>query len=257
MASLTSALPLTKSAITIADFEVVGFTLGRITNAEHFPAKAKLRVPAYQVTVNFGSLIGSKQSSAQLPSNYPEVSSLFGRCVVSVVNMPKRKIAGFNSEILIVGFPDDHGHVHLLNTRQVVPTIGSHLTLNQKGIIQPIEYKHFEAIDVRAATITSMERCLESELAALKTDSALINASTLSDYLATFDLGEIGQRKALISSINQILADELIGTQAPVVVNLQNESAPNFDTHVLAFMHEGMQIPLGVDKPVKNGVALF
>ncbi len=73
--------------------------VGVILSAE---VLAKARVPAYRMEVDFGPEIGVKQSSGRLTARYA-VSDLVGRKVIGVVNLPARRIAGFKSEVLILG----------------------------------------------------------------------------------------------------------------------------------------------------------
>ncbi|MBB3108723.1 tRNA-binding EMAP/Myf-like protein [Paenibacillus phyllosphaerae] len=58
--------------------------------------------------------------SAQITYRYsPE--ALIGRQVAAVVNFPPRKIAGFKSEVLVLGGVPDAGDVVLLRTDEAVP----------------------------------------------------------------------------------------------------------------------------------------
>lgn len=85
---------------TIDTFDLVDIRAGRVIACEPFP---EARKPAYKLTIDFGPL-GTKRSSAQLTAFYsPE--TLVGRMVLAVVNFPPRKIAGFKSEVLVLGVP--------------------------------------------------------------------------------------------------------------------------------------------------------
>jgi tRNA-binding protein len=73
--------------------------------------------------VDFGPEVGEKRSSAQLTGNYtPDV--LVGRQVVAVINFPPKRIAGFKSEVLVLGVPDERGEVVLISPDREVPTGG-------------------------------------------------------------------------------------------------------------------------------------
>ncbi|MCR4431568.1 MAG: tRNA-binding protein [Tepidanaerobacteraceae bacterium] len=96
--------------ISYEDFEKVDMRVGKILDVEDFP---EARKPAYKLTVDFGQEIGIKKSSAQLTALYKK-EDLIGRQVVGVVNFPPKRIAGFMSEVLILGVKDDKGRVILL-----------------------------------------------------------------------------------------------------------------------------------------------
>jgi tRNA-binding protein len=96
--------------VTVADFERVDMRVGRIVAAEPFPAARK---PAYRLTIDFGDA-GERRSSAQLPATYPDPNDLVGRLVVAVVNFAPRNIAGFQSEVLVLGALPADGSIPLL-----------------------------------------------------------------------------------------------------------------------------------------------
>lgn len=101
---------------TIEDFLAVDMRVGRVLQAEEFP---EARKPAYKLTIDFGPL-GIKKSSAQITALYrPE--ELVGRLVVAVVNLPPRRVAGFPSEVLVLGVPDEKGDIALLQPDREVP----------------------------------------------------------------------------------------------------------------------------------------
>jgi tRNA-binding protein len=86
--------------------------VGKVTKVEDFP---EARQPSYKFEIDFGPEIGIKLSSAQL-TNYSR-DELIGRQVVAVVNFPPKKIAGFSSEVLILGVDMESGMVSLLEPR--------------------------------------------------------------------------------------------------------------------------------------------
>ncbi len=76
--------------------------------------------PSYKVWVDFGEEIGIKQTSAQITVHYtPE--NLLDRQVVGCVNLGPKNIAGFMSEFLLVGFPDDNNAICLITIEPKVP----------------------------------------------------------------------------------------------------------------------------------------
>jgi tRNA-binding protein len=97
--------------IEFDDFAKVDLRVGRVIEASPFP---EARKPSYRLRIDFGPELGQRVSSAQLTVTYPDPSALVGRQVVAVVNFPPRRIAGFASEVLVLGAMGPDGQVHLL-----------------------------------------------------------------------------------------------------------------------------------------------
>jgi tRNA-binding protein len=86
-----------------------------ITDVRDFP---EARQPAYQLRLDLGPL-GERVSSAQI-STYSK-DELLGATVVCVVNFPPKRVAGFKSEVLVLGVYDPDGNVVLLRPDRPVP----------------------------------------------------------------------------------------------------------------------------------------
>ncbi|HEX6473489.1 MAG TPA: tRNA-binding protein [Candidatus Limnocylindria bacterium] len=97
--------------IEFDDFDRVDMRVGRVLSADPFP---EARKPSYKLRIDFGPDLGERVSSAQLTVTYPDPAALVGRQVVAVVNFPPRRIAGFASEVLVLGAMGDDGNVWLL-----------------------------------------------------------------------------------------------------------------------------------------------
>ena len=91
------------------DFEGIDMRVGRVTRVEEFP---EARQPAWKLEIDFGPELGTRRSSAQV-THYPR-EALEGRLVVCVVNFEPKRIAGFKSEVLVMGALDDAKGVVLL-----------------------------------------------------------------------------------------------------------------------------------------------
>ncbi|MEL6810813.1 MAG: tRNA-binding protein [Bacteroidota bacterium] len=84
------------------DFEKVEMRVGTVVKIDDFP---EARNPAYQLHVDFGSEIGMRKTSAQITSLYRK-EDILGRQVIAVINFPKKQIANFMSECLVLGAVD-------------------------------------------------------------------------------------------------------------------------------------------------------
>jgi tRNA-binding protein len=100
-------------------FETLDLRVGRVVRAE---PNERARKPSYKLWIDFGPL-GEKRSSAQLRALY-QAEELVGRLVVAAVNLGPRNIAGFTSEVLVLGLPDESGEVVLLAVEREVPPGG-------------------------------------------------------------------------------------------------------------------------------------
>jgi tRNA-binding protein len=98
------------------EFFAIDIRVGTVLHAEHFP---EARKPSIKLAIDFGSSIGQKQSSAQLTAHYaPE--QLVGRQVIAAVNLGTRRVAGFSSEVLVLGAMPTPTEVILLTLDQPV-----------------------------------------------------------------------------------------------------------------------------------------
>ena len=108
------------SEISWEDFEKVDVRVGTVVEAGPFP---EARKPSIKLLVDFGPEVGTRKTSAQLTAHY-EPEKLVGRQVVAVVNFPSKRIAGFESEVLVLGVPDGKEDVVLLSPDREVPPGG-------------------------------------------------------------------------------------------------------------------------------------
>lgn len=103
----------------IEAFELLDLRVGRVVRAE---PNERARNPSYKLWIDFGPL-GEKRSSAQLQALY-RTDELVGRLVIAAVNLGTRNIAGFTSEVLVLGVPNTEGEVVLLAVDREVPLGG-------------------------------------------------------------------------------------------------------------------------------------
>ena len=100
-----------KPEISWEDFEKIDIRSGTIVTVSDFP---KARNPSYQLEIDFGEL-GIRKSSAQITDLYQK-EELIGKQILAVVNFPKKQIANFFSECLILGVYGENKEVTLLST---------------------------------------------------------------------------------------------------------------------------------------------
>ena len=98
--------------ITWNDFEKVEMRVGTILEVQDFP---KANKPAYQLTIDFGVELGIKKSSAQIIKRYTK-EDLIGKQIIAVVNFPKKQIADFMSECLVLGSVGEEHDIVLLTS---------------------------------------------------------------------------------------------------------------------------------------------
>jgi tRNA-binding protein len=94
---------------TFEEFQQIDMRVGRVISVRDFP---EARNPAWKLEIDFGPEVGVKRSSAQI-AHYPR-AELEGRLVIGVVNFPPRRIATFDSEVLVLGAVDPEKGVVLL-----------------------------------------------------------------------------------------------------------------------------------------------
>lgn len=96
--------------LTWNEFERTDMRVGTIIEINDFP---EARKTAYQLTIDFGTEIGIRKSSAQITKRYQK-EDLLHRQIVAVVNFPKKQIGKFMSECLVLGAVGEMGDVILL-----------------------------------------------------------------------------------------------------------------------------------------------
>jgi tRNA-binding protein len=101
--------------VEAGQFFAVDIRSAVVTAVEQFP---EARAPAYKLRLDLGPL-GERMASAQVTSYPPQ--ELVGTTVVCVVNFPPRRVAGFKSEVLVLGLYDPDGTVILLRPDRAVP----------------------------------------------------------------------------------------------------------------------------------------
>jgi tRNA-binding protein len=104
-----------KDDIGIDEFFALDLRTGRVVEVDDFP---EARKPAYKLSVDFGPRVGTLTTSAQV-TNYSK-DELRGRMVVGAINLGSKRIAGFESQFLILGSLDPDGTVRLLQLEEDV-----------------------------------------------------------------------------------------------------------------------------------------
>lgn len=102
--------------LTWTEFEKVEMRVGTILEVNDFP---EARKPAYQLTIDFGPIIGIRKTSAQITKRYQK-EVLLNRQIIAVVNFPKKQIGKFMSECLVLGSVGEENDIVLLQPDFIV-----------------------------------------------------------------------------------------------------------------------------------------
>ncbi|MGT2509569.1 tRNA-binding protein [Cupriavidus basilensis] len=97
-------------------FQSVDMRAGTITKVE---LNEKARNPSYKMWIDLGGL-GTMTSSGQYVNRYT-AEELVGKTVVCATNLGERRIAGFLSQVLVMGVESEPGVVNLLTVDGQVP----------------------------------------------------------------------------------------------------------------------------------------
>ncbi len=108
---------------TYDDFIKLDIRVGKIVSVDDFP---EARKPAYKLTIDFGSEIGIKRSSAQVVKYYKK-EELVGMLILGVVNFPPKQIGPFISESLTLGVPDENHDCVLITPSNDKAVVGGQL----------------------------------------------------------------------------------------------------------------------------------
>jgi tRNA-binding protein len=103
-----------KPQVAYDHFSRLDIRIGKVVDVEPFP---RARNPSYKVAIDVGAE-RIMWSSAQI-TNY-EPTELIGSLVVCVCNFVPKNIAGFTSELLILGAASSEGKVIVLSPRSEV-----------------------------------------------------------------------------------------------------------------------------------------
>lgn len=112
---------MSPETISWEHFSKVDIRVGRILEVNDFP---EARKPSYKVKVDFGPEIGTRMSSVQARKEYSK-ADLVDKQVLGVVNFPPKRIANFDSEVLLLGVPlDADGSLSLLEPSRKPAKLG-------------------------------------------------------------------------------------------------------------------------------------
>ena len=109
--------------ITFEEFGKVDIRIGTIIEVLDF---AKAHKPAYQLTIDFGSL-GSKKSSAQIVDLYTK-EDLLNKQILAIINFKRKQIANFFSECLVLGIENNKKEIVLLQSSKQAIKNGEHVS---------------------------------------------------------------------------------------------------------------------------------
>ena len=107
---------------TIEDFQALDMRVGRIVDVRDLP---EARKPSFRLKIDFGSL-GTRESVVATKTDYA-AEDLMHRQVVCVFNLPPRRVAGVQSEVLVLAATHADGTLRLL-IPDPEAELGSHIT---------------------------------------------------------------------------------------------------------------------------------
>lgn len=96
--------------ISFEDFEKVDIRVGRIVEVDDLE---HARLPTYKLSIDFGPEIGTKRSSARFKDDYRREELLNKQCL-AVINLEPKNVAGFTSEVLVLGLGKVGGGISLV-----------------------------------------------------------------------------------------------------------------------------------------------
>ncbi len=106
-----------KPTVGIEPLLALDVRVGRVVDVAPFP---EARKPSWQLVVDLGPVLGERRASAQLTTYSRQ--ELVGRQVVCATNLGTRRIAGFESEVLVLAALEADGTPRLLVPDREVPT---------------------------------------------------------------------------------------------------------------------------------------